>query len=116
MNTYTPNPLDYYEVLLNGKPLDKKLHIANHSPTGFAWGYSGSGPAQLALAIMCAEHGDNLHHHPIHYQFFKQYVIAKLPAPPNTWSLTSEMIKIHIDEILISINSQAQSNDETLPF
>lgn len=24
----------------------------NHSPTGFEWGYGGSGPAQLALAIL----------------------------------------------------------------
>lgn len=23
-----------------------------HSPTGFAWGYRGSGPTQLALAIL----------------------------------------------------------------
>ena len=26
--------------------------VYNHSPDGFAWGYGGSGPAQLALAIM----------------------------------------------------------------
>lgn len=32
--------------------LNPRLDIAKHSPTGFAWGYSGSGPAQLALAIM----------------------------------------------------------------
>ena len=28
------------------------LNIRNHSPTGFAWGYGGSGPAQLSLAIL----------------------------------------------------------------
>ena len=26
--------------------------VRNHSPTGPAWGYGGSGPAQLALAIL----------------------------------------------------------------
>ena len=26
--------------------------IRNHSPSGFNWGYGGSGPAQLALAIL----------------------------------------------------------------
>ena len=26
--------------------------VANHSPDGFNWGYGGSGPAQLALAIL----------------------------------------------------------------
>jgi hypothetical protein len=31
---------------------DKSQKIINHSPDGFNWGYSGSGPAQLALAIL----------------------------------------------------------------
>lgn len=30
------------------------LAIRNHSPSGFEWGYAGSGPAQLALAL-CVE-------------------------------------------------------------
>ena len=30
-------------------PLPLRLDIVNHSPTGFAWGYSGPGPAQLAI-------------------------------------------------------------------
>ena len=30
----------------------KSLAVYNHSPDGFAWGYGGSGPAQLALAIL----------------------------------------------------------------
>lgn len=28
------------------------LRLANHSPTGFEFGYTGSGPHQLALAIL----------------------------------------------------------------
>lgn len=31
------------------KPL---RHVVYHSPTGFEWGYSGSGPADLALSIL----------------------------------------------------------------
>ena len=30
----------------------RSLAVVNHSPDGFAWGYGGSGPAQLALAIV----------------------------------------------------------------
>ncbi len=43
-------------VYLDGQWLDPKLsqQIHKHSPDGFSWGYSGSGPAQLALAI-CLE-------------------------------------------------------------
>ena len=28
------------------------LEKIDHSPTGFAWGYEGSGPAQLAWALL----------------------------------------------------------------
>ena len=33
--------------------LPPRFDLANHSPTGFMWGYGGSGPSQLALAL-CA--------------------------------------------------------------
>jgi hypothetical protein len=41
-------------VEVNGKRLAvaPSLLIRSHSPTGFSWGYGGSGPAQLALAIL----------------------------------------------------------------
>ena len=34
--------------------LEKSLAVRLHSPDGFSWGYSGSGPAQSALAICLA--------------------------------------------------------------
>ena len=34
------------------RDLPLRLDWANHSPTGFEWGYAGSGPAQLALAML----------------------------------------------------------------
>jgi hypothetical protein len=33
-------------------PIDPRHDLRNHSPDGFEWGYGGSGPAQLALAIL----------------------------------------------------------------
>jgi uncharacterized protein DUF6166 len=39
-------------VTFNNVPLDLRLDIKNHSPMGFEWGYNGSGPRQLALAIL----------------------------------------------------------------
>lgn len=40
-------------VYLNGEALspDDSREVFDHSPDGFNWGYSGSGPMQLALAI-----------------------------------------------------------------
>lgn len=41
-------------IVENGREraLPKRLDLRRHSPDGFNWGYSGSGPAQLALAIL----------------------------------------------------------------
>jgi hypothetical protein len=36
---------------VNGRPLPMRLDLWNHSPTGFEFGYGGSGPAQLALIL-----------------------------------------------------------------
>ena len=62
---------------------NQELHPAksqaeyNHSPDGFCWGYGGSGPSQLALAIMLeiADKEKALNC----YQRLKWDVIAKLP-------------------------------------
>jgi hypothetical protein len=42
------------QVQINGVRIipDGSLRIRRHSPDGFAWGYSGSGPAQFALALL----------------------------------------------------------------
>lgn len=39
--------------------LPLRLDLGNHSPTGFAWGYLGSGPHQLALAMLADATGDD---------------------------------------------------------
>lgn len=44
--------------------------LRNHSPDGFEWGYGGSGPSQLALAIMLDLTGDPDKARK-HYQGFK---------------------------------------------
>ena len=52
--------------------------VKNHSPDGFAWGnYGGSGPSQLALAILleCTHKKAALKW----YQNFKQDIICALP-------------------------------------
>ena len=50
--------------------LEKSLQVVDHSPDGFQWGYSGSGPAQLAAAILY-EITDDTEHTRNYYQLFK---------------------------------------------
>ncbi len=48
----SPEELGETHVTVDGEPLPLRLDLYNHSPTGFEWAYNGSGPAQLALAIL----------------------------------------------------------------
>jgi hypothetical protein len=64
--------------------------IRNHSPDGFAWGYEGSGPAQLALAILADFTNDETLAARL-YQEFKRHFIARLPVD-GEWILTGEQI------------------------
>lgn len=85
------NPLDASEIYINNIKLtpDKSLKINNHSPEdiefkltiGFNYGYSGSGPAQLALAILLEAVPKDIAIQ--HYQQFKSDIIAtKTQAEP----------------------------------
>jgi hypothetical protein len=71
---------DTREYFLDGKLLtpERSQKYRNHSPDGFNHGYSGSGPAQLALAIML-----ELTDKPDGYQDFKFRFIAGLPLGEN---------------------------------
>jgi hypothetical protein len=48
----TRDRLGQIHVTLNGKRLHNQSKIVNHSPTGFEWGYHGSGPAQFSAVIL----------------------------------------------------------------
>lgn len=50
--------------------------VFNHSPDGFNWGYAGSGPAQLALAI-CLAVGMSREDALSRYQSFKFEQVAR---------------------------------------
>ena len=63
--------------------------IFNHSPSGFEWGYLGSGPAQLALAILC----DYLAEPQVavrFYQGFEEETVARWKD--DKWTLTEHEI------------------------
>jgi len=83
-------------VTVDGRRLNPRFDLWNHSPTGFEWGYVGSGPAQLALALLADHLGDgeqalNL------YQRFKWLVVSELPG--GDWILTSDQIEQSVQEL-----------------
>jgi hypothetical protein len=78
-----------WEVTVEGRPLPLRLDLRDHSPTGFAWGYSGSGPSQLALAMLAYVVGDELAE--ALYFEFRNNVIASMDQNRG-WILESDQI------------------------
>ena len=84
-------------VTVDGAPLPPRNDLKNHSPDGVEWGYSGSGPSQLALAVLAhyfLNVGDEQEladakalalYHP-----FKDKLIAKLPG--EGWAFDSYVV------------------------
>ena len=74
---------------VHSRVLDPRSDLRNHSPTGFAWGYGGSGPAQLALARCADATGDDDRAQDV-YQQVKFRVVATLPA--GGWVLSEREV------------------------
>ena len=75
------------------RPLDPapSQALRNHSPSGLEWGYAGSGPAQLALAILLDCTGDE-DEAVEHYQTFKSAFIAPL-GRDEAWEIAARQVE-----------------------
>lgn len=82
-------------VCVNGIPLSPSASLAHvmHSPDGFAWGYCGSGPSQLAFAILLEITGSPLLARTFYRQFTTEFVA--------TWPRASFSVSIDIDVWLV---------------
>ena len=69
------------------------LELVNHSPSGFEWGYGGSGPGQLALALLL-DYTDDEAVALDHYQVFKTEIVSQLDCADSDgrWRLTASEI------------------------
>ena len=69
---------------------EHSLQIVNHSPDGFEWSYSGSGPSQLSLGILLDVFGDETLAKK-NYHSFRDDVIARLPK--EKWDMSIEVVE-----------------------
>jgi len=69
--------------------LNLRNELRNHSSEGGSWGYGGSGPAQLALALCCDALGDDQRALAV-YQQFKNTILAK--EERTAWTLTQKEV------------------------
>ncbi len=95
MKTYTPNS-HYFDddVVLCVDVIGHDGNVSalqfaggdwRHSPTGYSWGYSGSGCAELARAILADHVGAEVE--PAIYQDFKNDKIATLDEKDREWKI-----------------------------
>jgi len=78
------------------RPLPLRCDLVNHSPTGFSWGYAGSGPAQLALAILADYFGCSHAARALH-QLFKFAAISGIQE--KHWSMTGSDIACVLEKL-----------------
>ena len=92
---YVVGPMQWVVQVIerDGTPRNLKARTdeVNHSPDGFAWGYAGSAPAQLAYAMLRDVTGDKALSERL-YQAFKTDVIAKLDK--------DESFRLHTNDII----------------
>ncbi|MEJ0091329.1 MAG: DUF6166 domain-containing protein [Limisphaerales bacterium] len=90
MKTYTGRRrFSATKVTVDGRSLRFRRDLRCHSPAEFEWSYGGSGPAQLALAILADHLGNDEEALNLH-QRFKWAVIVGLPR--HYWTLTGQQI------------------------
>jgi len=73
------------EVTVNGKSLRHRVY---HSPTGFNWGYGGSGPADLARSILW----DLIGAEP-YAQLYQEFKCRFVSGWKDQWTITSKEIR-----------------------
>ncbi len=84
-------------VTVDGQALDARIDLRDFRAGGFEWGYEGSGPSQLALAIL-ADHAD-AETALRNYRQFMQVFIAEIES--DNWRLSSEEIDQRIGETAV---------------
>jgi len=80
------------QVALDPGPSQK---LYNHSPEGFQWGYGGSGPAQLALALLLDVTGDGELSVALHQHFKRDFVATW----GESWEMDADQIRRWVELI-----------------
>lgn len=91
------------------KPLDMRLDLLNKSPDGPSWGYGGSGPSQLAFALVYDAHEKDpgrreLALRVMHY--FKEELVARI-ARSDSWVLSDAVVRAITSAITTRLKSPA---------
>ncbi|MFQ5957867.1 MAG: DUF6166 domain-containing protein [Alphaproteobacteria bacterium] len=85
-------------ITVNDVPLDPRADLQRVSDVEFEWGYDGTGPRRLALAVLADYLGDDQKALDFH-QVFTETVIAELKG--DEWTLTGEQVQSTLDQVAV---------------
>lgn len=89
-------------VTVDGVPLDPRLDLRVLSEDGFEWGYVGSGPYQLALAILAhhnSDKGETGDKSALgNYRSYCENVISRLGE--DTWIIRSDQVTAAMEGVI----------------
>lgn len=88
----SPDDANVVEVRLKGKWHPLAMHHAITTPVGFAWGYAGTQPAQLAMSLLGDCLGDSVAFN--HWENFMDEQVRHWGA---TWQLTEDDVREWFD-------------------
>jgi hypothetical protein len=75
------------------REIDPRYDLRNHSPDGFQWGYEGSGPAQLALALLADATDDSSAQ-----KFYQLFKVSHVATWGDDWTITAQDIADYVEE------------------
>ena len=90
---------DAVVVTVDGQPLDPRADLRDFGADCFEWGYEGSGPNQLAFAILADHMGAE--GALTHYRRFVRDVIAEIEG--NEWRLTTDNVADRLREEIVEV-------------
>ncbi len=112
----TPRGGFVVEVVTGSKrmrPLNPRNDLWDHSPDGFAWGYGGSGPAQLALALAADVLGDDQRAVRIH-QELKRELVARWDMD-SPWATDESWIRQLIESLERELEREPEPQPPAVP-
>ena len=92
------------QVVLPLSPIIRGREV-RHSPDGFQWGYSGSGPTELARAILVRLYPDDDRvRHPRCYRHFRDFAISRVKS--DEFELKEDVARSWYEQWLASPEQQ----------
>lgn len=81
---------------IDTRALPPRNDLRDHSPDGFQFGYGGSGPSQLALAMCADALGDDEHALRVYQQFKNSFVALQTG---DEWEISADEVRALIERL-----------------